>query len=59
FHFRGPKDFRRDRRKDLLLQKHHHTVVRVLADDVVFEMPRVLDLILDAVAHCKSQTRRA
>ena len=42
--------YRRDRRKDLELQKHGYLVVRVLADDVVERLEEVMDTILAAVA---------
>lgn len=48
-HFRDPERFRRDRRKDVLLQRHGYFVVRCLARDVVGRLGEVMDLILDAV----------
>lgn len=48
-HFRDPDRFRRDRRKDVLLQRHGYFVVRCLARDVVGRLGEVMDLILDAV----------
>jgi very-short-patch-repair endonuclease len=50
FHFQDPEAYRRDRRKDLELQKHGYLVVRVLAEDVVTALEGVLDTILTAVA---------
>ncbi len=50
YHFQSRDAYRRDRRKDLALQKRGHLVVRVLAEDVVERLEEVLDLILDAVA---------
>jgi len=49
-HFRGPDDYRRDRRKDVELQRHGYFVLRVLADDVVGRLEDVLDAILAEVA---------
>jgi very-short-patch-repair endonuclease len=49
-HFMGPEAFRRDRRKDLELQKHGYLVVRVLAEDVVERLEEVMDTILATVA---------
>ena len=49
-HFQDPESYRRDRRKDLELQKHGYLVVRVLAEDVVCRLEHVLDTILAAVA---------
>jgi very-short-patch-repair endonuclease len=49
-HFQDPESYRRDRRKDLELQKHGYLVVRVLAEDVVRRLEDVLNTILAAVA---------
>jgi hypothetical protein len=49
-HFTDPEAYRRDRRKDLELQKHGYLVVRVLANDVVDRLEEVLDTILTTVA---------
>jgi very-short-patch-repair endonuclease len=49
YHFRDADAYRRDRRKDLELQKQGFLVVRILADDVVRRLEEVLDLILNAV----------
>ena len=50
YHFQDPESYRRDRRKDLELQKHGYLVVRVLAEDVVCRLEEVLETILAAVA---------
>jgi very-short-patch-repair endonuclease len=50
YHFHDADAYRRDRRKDLELQKHGFLVMRVLADDVVRRLEEVLDQILAAVA---------
>ena len=50
YHFQGEDAYRRDRRKDFLLQSRGYLVVRVLAEDVVRRLEDVLDLILEAVA---------
>ena len=50
YHFRDEAAYRRDRRKDVLLQGRGYLVVRVLAEDVVRRLEDVLDLILEAVA---------
>ncbi len=50
YHFQGEDAYRRDRRKDYLLQSRGYLVVRVLAEDVVRRLEDVLDLILGAVA---------
>jgi hypothetical protein len=49
-HFQDPEAYRRDRRKDLELQKHGYLVVRVLADDVVERFEDVKNTILATVA---------
>lgn len=51
FHFTEPDRYRRDRRKDLLLQQHGYTICRVLADDVLDRPEEVLDIIVAAVDH--------
>jgi hypothetical protein len=50
YHFCNADAYRRDRRKDVELQKHGFLVLRVLADDVVRRLEDVLDQILAAVA---------
>jgi very-short-patch-repair endonuclease len=50
-HFQDEDAYRRDRRKDLDLQRRGYLVVRVLAEDVVCRLEEVLRTILDAVAH--------
>jgi len=48
-HFLDHEAYRRDRRKDVELQKHGYFVVRVLADDVVPRLEEVLGRIVSAV----------
>jgi very-short-patch-repair endonuclease len=55
-HFRDSTSYRRDRRKDLLLQELGYLVVRVLASDIADEPEHVLELIDRAVAR---QTERS
>ncbi len=50
YHFQDEDAYRRDRRKDFLLQGRGYLVVRILAEDVVRRLEDVLDLILEAVA---------
>jgi hypothetical protein len=52
-HLGDPVAYRRDRRKDLLLQENGYVVLRFLAEDV----GRELDLVLDTIL--RSLTRRA
>ncbi len=49
-HLGDANAYRRDRRKDLLLQEHGYLVLRFLAEDVGRELDAVLDNILRAVA---------
>jgi hypothetical protein len=56
-HFQDPEAFRRDRRKDLELQKRGYLVLRVLADDVVERLEEVLDTMIEAVAFCRHRLK--
>lgn len=58
YHFDDPASYRRDRRKDVELQRHGYLVVRVLAEDVVMRIDDVLDFILAAIDHCRRSTSR-
>jgi hypothetical protein len=51
FHFRGADDYRRDRRKDVKLQKEGFFVIRFLAEDVVERLEEVLETISAVIAH--------
>ena len=46
---RAADAYRRDRRKDQLLQENGYFVLRFLAEDVVKDLDRVLDAILRAL----------
>ncbi|MFN0055994.1 MAG: TOTE conflict system archaeo-eukaryotic primase domain-containing protein [Planctomycetales bacterium] len=50
-HLDGGEPYRRDRRKDALLQEHGHFVLRFLAADVSQRLDAVLDAILRALDH--------
>jgi very-short-patch-repair endonuclease len=50
-HLADPVAYRRDRRKDQLLQEHGYLVLRFLAEDVGKDLDRVLDAILRALSH--------
>ena len=50
-HLDGEEAYRRDRRKDLLLQEHGYFVLRFLAEDVGRHLDMVLDTILRALSH--------
>ena len=45
-HLSDPRAYRRDRRKDLLLQESGYTIIRFLAEDVGERLDHVLDTIL-------------
>jgi superfamily II DNA or RNA helicase/very-short-patch-repair endonuclease len=51
-HFSDPASYRRDRRKDVLLQEHGFFVLRFLAEDA----GKRLDDVLDAVLHALSRS---
>ena len=53
-HLADPIAYRRDRRKDQLLQENGYLVLRFLAEDVGKELDSVLDAILRAVSHRRS-----
>ncbi|RJS23156.1 restriction endonuclease [Corallococcus sp. H22C18031201] len=50
FHFLDAERFRRDRRKDLALQRAGYWVVRVLAEDVVSRAEDILDTLESLIA---------
>ena len=50
FHFRDDEGFRRDRRKDLALQRAGYWVVRFLSDDVVSRLEEILDTLDTLIA---------
>ncbi|HEX8434020.1 endonuclease domain-containing protein [Archangium sp.] len=54
-HFQDPEAYRRDRRKDLALQRHGYVVLRFLAQDVVARLEEILDTISEVI----SQRREA
>lgn len=53
-HLADPVAYRRDRRKDQLLQQNDYLVLRFLAEDVGKELDLVLDAILRALSHRRS-----
>jgi very-short-patch-repair endonuclease len=55
-HLADADAYRRDRRKDALLQQHGYFVLRFLAEDAGKQLDHVLDAILAALAH-RSPTR--
>jgi very-short-patch-repair endonuclease len=50
-HLNDPDAYRRDRRKDALLQENRYFILRFLAEDVGKHLDRVLDAILRGLAH--------
>jgi very-short-patch-repair endonuclease len=56
-HLGDPDAYRRDRRKDALLQEHGYLVLRFLAEDVGKYLEQVLDSILRAMSHLNARTR--
>jgi len=50
-HLGDPDAYRRDRRKDALLQENGYLVLRFLAEDVGKNLDQVLDVILRALSH--------
>ena len=49
-HLGDPVAYRRDRRKDQLLQENGYIVLRFLADDVAKDLDAVLDAVLPVLA---------
>jgi superfamily II DNA or RNA helicase/very-short-patch-repair endonuclease len=50
-HFANTDAYRRDRRKDALLQENGYTILRFLAEDVGKHLNEILDAILRTLAH--------
>jgi very-short-patch-repair endonuclease len=50
-HLADAEAYRRDRRKDMLLQENGYLVLRFLAEDVGTHLSEVLDAILRALAN--------
>jgi hypothetical protein len=56
-HLESTEAYRRDRRKDLLLQENGYTILRFLAEDVGTRLDEVLDTILRALCNRKARRR--
>ncbi|MDQ3563666.1 MAG: endonuclease domain-containing protein [Pseudomonadota bacterium] len=56
-HFTDPDAYRRDRRKDVLLQQYGLLVLRFLASDVVSRLEEILDAILSALRYSGKRER--
>jgi very-short-patch-repair endonuclease len=48
-HLSDPEAYRRDRRKDRLLQQNGYLILRFLAEDVGKDLDRVLDSVLQCL----------
>jgi very-short-patch-repair endonuclease len=57
-HLGTAEAYRRDRRKDFMLQERGYLVLRFLAEDVGKRLDEVLDTILRALAHRHSRQAR-
>lgn len=55
-HLGDPVAYRRDRRKDQLLQENRYLVLRFLAEDVGKDLDAVLDAILRALSRSRGVT---
>ncbi len=58
-HLADPAAYRRDRRKDQLLQENGYFVLRFLAEDVANELDSVLDGTLRVLSSCRTSTETA
>ena len=58
-HLDSPEAYRRDRRKDMLLQEHGYLVLRFLAEDVGKQLDSVLDTILRGLSHRLRDAQRS
>ena len=57
-HFANEDAYRRDRRKDALLQEHDYFVLRFLVQDIGVKLDIVLDTIFRALAHLRERSGR-
>jgi very-short-patch-repair endonuclease len=56
-HFEDAEAYRRDRRKDALLQQNGYFVLRFLVEDMGKRLDQVLDAILAALTYCENRPR--
>jgi superfamily II DNA or RNA helicase/very-short-patch-repair endonuclease len=56
-HLADAEAYRRDRRKDALLQQNGYFVLRFLAEDAGKRLDQVLDTVLAALVHCEKNKR--
>lgn len=52
-HLSSEEAYRRDRRKDTLLQEHGYFILRCLTSDIGKRLHQILDAVLRAVEHCR------
>jgi len=52
-HLSDPEAYRRDRRKDLLLQQNGYVVLRFLAEDIGKQLDEILDTIVQILTNRK------
>lgn len=58
-HFKHLDHYRRDRRKDLLLQAHGYSVLRFLAEDVLSDAGGAIRMVVELLGHKRArETRR-
>jgi very-short-patch-repair endonuclease len=57
-HFQDPVAYRRDRRKDLLLQAHGYAVLRFLAEDIERDAGQAVRAVLELLGHQRRRRRR-
>jgi very-short-patch-repair endonuclease len=56
-HLTDAAAYRRDRRKDQLLQEHGYLVLRFLAEDIAKELDAILDSVLRALTSRRETMR--
>jgi very-short-patch-repair endonuclease len=54
-HLSDADAYRRDRRKDALLQENGYFVIRFLAEDLAKNLNTVLDSVLRALVYCENR----
>jgi very-short-patch-repair endonuclease len=58
-HLSDTEAYRRDRRKDMLLQQHGYFLLRFLAEDVGKHLDLVLDTILAMLVHRENSRKNS
>lgn len=57
-HFTDAEHYRRDRRKDLLLQAHGYAVLRFLAEDVLVDARAAIRMVVELLGHKRARAQR-